>query len=108
MQIELINILTSPLFYGTLTVTLCGILGLLGFIAAIYAVIEVKALQNSTHSVQYMPIDPKVDKENADYIDQWATSEDSVSEQDKLFKEALEDEMPSFAPNDDDKKKYSF
>lgn len=108
MEALAINALTNPLFYVIVVFTLGGMLGFLGLIMSIYAIIEVKALQRSTHSVQYMPIDPEIDKENSEYTNKWATSEASLREQDKLYNEDLEAQMPSFLPDEEDKKTYSF
>lgn len=102
------NILTNPMFYGMILATLGGILGILSLLISIYAIIEVKALMKSTHSIQYMPIDPKIDAENEEILNEWATSEDSIFEQEKLFKENLEEAMPDLVPDEAEKKRYSF
>lgn len=83
-------------------------LGALGFIFACAALIKVMAMERSTHSVQYMPVDPEIEKANKEFLDEWATSEETLKEQNKLFKEDLEDEMPELSPEDDDRKKYIF
>jgi len=108
MKSDVAFYLTNPLTYVIMGSILCSLLGIGGFIMGLTALIQVKALQASTHSVQYMPIDPQIDKENEELMAGWGTSDEAISEQDKLFKEALEEEMPEFVPNEEDKKKYSF
>ena len=54
-------------------------------------------MEKSTHQVTYMPIDEQIDKENQDFMKQWATDDDSLQTQQKVFKEDLEDLMPEFA-----------
>lgn len=97
-------ILTNPLFYAMVIFVISAICGIFGAICAIYAVIEVKALQRSTHQIQYVPIDPKVDAENTE----WATSDAALNQQNKLFAEDIEDSLEPFSPDDDDKARYSF
>ncbi len=83
------------------------------FISVIFSVIAVISLakvigmEKSTHQVTYMPIDPEVDKENQEYM-KWATDEETLKEQKKYFTEDLEDSMPEFMPDDEDKKIHSF
>jgi len=84
------------------------VLSVICLITSIVAVIKVIAMEKSTHQVTYMPIDEQIDKENQDFMKQWATDEDSLSVQQKVYKEDLEDLMPEFAPQDDDKKIHSF
>jgi hypothetical protein len=101
--------LTNPAIYVILVCLLSGIFGFLGFFLGLKALIDVKALQKSTHSVQYMPIDPKIDEENQSYLEEnWATSDDALNEQHKMYQEDIEENMPSFLPEDKDKKRYSF
>jgi hypothetical protein len=101
-------LLTSPLLYVIVIFTLGSIAGFVGFFLGLKALIEVKALQKSTHNVSYMPIDPKMDEANEEFMDEWATSEKALKEQSDMFKDDLDDEMPMLAPQDEDKKKYSF
>jgi len=92
--------------------TICSLLSiafsLILIITSIYAAVKVTAMEKSTHQVTYMPIDEQIDKENQDFMKQWATDDDSLQTQQKVFKEDLEDLMPEFAPEDDDKKIHSF
>jgi len=94
------------------------ILALSGLIiASISAVIGTLAfieVQRSTHSIQYMPVDDAIDKENEAFLktvktdDSWATSPDTLKKQDELYKEELESEMPSFASTDEDMEIISY
>ena len=106
--------LTQTLIFGILALT--GVLfGVLGTILAAYALIEVKSLQRSTHTLQYMPVDEAIDKENQEYLNSlqardkesevshseiWATTEESLNKQRKLYKEDLERSMPEFVEED--------
>ena len=73
--------------------------GILGFVLGLSALIKVNALKESTHTVQWMPL-----KED----ETWATSDESLDTQNKLFKKELEEKMPEFALDDEDKKIFSF
>lgn len=72
------------------------------------AVFKVLAMEKSTHSITYMPIDPEVDKENSEYMKTWATQDASLKKQSKVYKEDLEETMPEFVSDDDDLKIHSF
>lgn len=86
--------------------------GVLGTLLGTYLLIEVKSMQRSTHQIQYMPVDDAIDKENEEYLKSlntdWATSEESLDNQRKLFREDIEESMPEFAPNEDDKETYAY
>lgn len=75
------------------------------------AYIKSQAIEASTHSIQYMPIDPAVDEHNEKLLNKdksWATSEETIKKQQKLFTEELEENMPEFALSDEDKEIISF
>lgn len=57
---------------------------------AVDSEIVVKAMEKSTHSVQYVPMDNAVDEE--------------LSKFQKEYLEELEEEMPFFAPTEEDRK----
>ena len=85
----------------------------ISIILSIKAMIDAKALAKSTHTLQYMPVDEQIDRENKDYLktlqtEPWASSEAAIKKQNKLFSEDLEEDMPEFAPNDEDKEIHSF
>lgn len=78
-----------------------GLLGGLGLILAvistilsIYSLVKVMAMEKSTHTVQLMPVDEDIDKHNQKIMEEWATSEESIAKQQKMYREDLEDEMP--------------
>ena len=75
---------------------------------ALYASIRIIAVEKSTHTVTYQPINEEVDKENRDFIDKWATTEGRIAKDQEDFSEQLEADMPDFFPNDDDRKIHSF
>jgi predicted Holliday junction resolvase-like endonuclease len=99
--------LTLVQVFGILALT--GLLiAVLGTVIAVYSLIEVKSIQRSTHSIQYMPVDDAIDKENQEFIkslqtkkEEWATTEESLNKQRKLFKEDVENVMPEFAEDDE-------
>jgi hypothetical protein len=95
---------------GLLIFSILGLtFGLIGTIFACVAFINVKALEKSTHQVTYMPIDEAIDKENQKYMEEtWATQEESIAKQKKLYKEDLQDVMPEFLTDDEDIKIHSF
>jgi hypothetical protein len=89
--------------------TLGLIFGLLGTILGLLALVKSIAAEKSTHSVQYMPIDEEIDKENNDYLNQsWATKESAIAKDQDEFRQNLEDDMPDFYPDDDDRKVHSY
>jgi len=84
------------------------ILSVICLITSVFAIIKVTAMEKSTHQVTYMPVDEQIDKENQDFMKKWATDEESLKTQNKAYKEDLEDLMPEFTLEDDDKKIHSF
>lgn len=106
--------LTPVLIFGILALT-GFVLAVLGTTIAVFCLIEVKSLQRSTHSIQYMPVDEAIDKENQAFLNSlqtkkegWATSEESLLKQHKMFEEDLENVMPEFATTDEDREILSF
>lgn len=89
------------------------IFGLLGTIIGLVAIVKVIAAEKSTHSVQYMPMDDEIEKANNEYIrkekkEAWATKESAIAKDQEEFRQSLEDDMPDFYPDDDDRKVHSF
>ena len=83
------------------------IIASIGTVIGILAYIDVKSIQRSTHSIQYMPVDDAIDKENEAYLstiqeNDWATSPDVLKEQESLYKDELEKKMPDFVSTDED------
>ena len=87
--------------------SLALLFGLVAVFLGIYAAITVKAMEKSTHSVQFMPVDPEIDKVNKEYSE-WATSNETLEQQEKMFAKELEEQMPEFSPTETDKKRYVF
>lgn len=83
------------------------ILGALGLIIGCIALSKAVGIEKSTHTVQMMPVDPEIDAHNKKIMEQWATKEEAIAKQEKLFKEELEDKMPEFYPEDEDKEVFS-
>jgi len=83
-------------FYIILTLSTCFftiICAILAIITSLWAVISVKSLENSTHKLEYVPIDPKwaaSDKEIEDLNEQseldfpGIDDHDELSDQDRL------------------------
>lgn len=87
---------------------LCLTFSFLSVCLALLAWTKVQALEKSTHTFQYVPIDEEVAKANDKTVEQWATSPESIAQQEKLFKEDRDELMPEFAPDEEDKKLYTF
>ena len=106
--------LTPVLIFGILALTSL-VIAVLGTVIALYSLIEIKSLQRSTHSIQYMPVDKAIDEENQEFLnslqtkkEKWATSEEILKKQHKMFEEDLENVMPEFATTDEDREILSF
>ena len=76
-------------------------------VLGIVALIKIVAMEKSTHSVQYVPIDEEIDKANEEYMQKWATSDSAIKKEQKLYNEELQDEMPEFTLTDEDKEIFS-
>lgn len=105
------------LIYLMVSSILSLIFSVLALIIGSYAAIVCVGSLKATHTVTYMPIDEEIDKANKAFMENqdltsneelWATSDEELAKQDKLYREDLEDIMPEFVPSDKDKKKYSF
>lgn len=93
----------------TISAAVIGLIfGIIGFILGLYAVITVKALERSTHTITYKPIDEEIDKHNQELTSSWATSEEALNKDTKLYREDVEKEMPEFAHTEEEDKIYSF
>jgi hypothetical protein len=75
------------------------------FIVATLSLCRIIGLEKSTHQIQYVPVDEEIEKANEEWR---ATESTTFEEQEKLYKQQLEDELPEFALNDEDKKTFSF
>lgn len=83
------------------------IFAVLGFIFASVALIKIIAMEKSTHTVQMVPMDEEIDKANQEFMKKWASSEEAIAKQNKLYKEDVEEAMPEFALDDEDKEIFS-
>lgn len=83
------------------------IFGVLSFVFASVALIKIIAMEKSTHTVQMVPVDEEIDKANKEYMKKWASSEEAIAKQNKLYKEDVEEAMPEFALDDEDKEIFS-
>jgi uncharacterized membrane-anchored protein YhcB (DUF1043 family) len=81
--------------------------GVIACILAIASLVKVMAFEKSTHRIQYMPIDPEIDKQNEEFVKKWATTDQAFQKEQKLYTDELSDEMPEFAPTDEDKEIFS-
>lgn len=100
MTLEVVLIIISSLSFIFSFITV-------GF--SIKAIIEVKALQKSTHSLEYVPVDPNIDRENEDFLrkDKWASSDKAINDQNEMFKEDLEEKLPEFVVPEEEKEIFS-
>lgn len=64
-------------------------------------------MEKSTHTVQMVPVDEEIDKANQEFMKKWASSEEAIAKQNKLYKEDVEEAMPEFALDDEDKEIFS-
>ena len=82
-------------------------LSLVGLLVAIYALVLAISQSKATHSVHMVPVDEEIERANEEFVKQWSTSEDAITKQNKLYKEDIEENMPEFALDDEDKEVYS-
>ena len=93
------------LIYGAVIASL--FLGVISLLLAVVALIKIIAAEKATHTVQMVPVDEEIDRANQDFINNWATSEEAIKRERKLYQEELEEDMPEFALNDEDKETFS-
>jgi hypothetical protein len=80
------------------------IMSIFGLLLGGYALIKTIAVEKSTHSVHFQPIDETLKEQMKD----WGTSEESLNKQAKLYKEEVEEQLPEFADTEEDIKIHSF
>lgn len=76
-------------------------------LTSVMALIKIMAIEKSTHSIQYVPVDEEIDKANQEYMQKWATDDKSIKKEMKAYQEEIETEMPEFALDDEDKEIFS-
>jgi hypothetical protein len=100
LEVVLIIVSSISLLFSSITV---------GF--SIKALIEVKAMQKSTHSLEYVPVDQDTDRENEAFLakdkESWASSDKAITKQNEMFKDDLEEKLPEFVLSDEDKEVFS-
>lgn len=99
MEITVILNILSIIFAG-----MTCIFSLFALYYSLKAWTACEAMRLSTHTVQYAPVDKEIDKAN----EEWSTKQEAIRKQNKLFSEEVEEEMPEFAQDDEDKEVYSF
>jgi F0F1-type ATP synthase membrane subunit b/b' len=82
---------------------LCLFFSILSTIIGLVALVKVIAAEKSTHTMTYMPVDEEIEKANEEVMRQWATKESAIAKDQELFREDLENEMPDFFPDEDEK-----
>lgn len=100
----------------TIILTFCLTLSFIAVTCGILALIKVIAMEKSTHTMQYVSTEEELknytkqeNTANWDLDSNWATSPETLADQQKKYTEDLKDEgLDFFLPTDDDKKKYSF
>lgn len=95
------------LVVGGVLIGLSSVLSVVALIFSISSLIKSIGAEKSTHSVQYVPIDPETDAENEKFVEKWATSEKSIKKENSLYQEEIDDEMPFFTTTKDDKEVFS-
>ena len=83
--------------------TICLFFSILGTILGLVALIKVIGAEKSTHTMTYMPVDEEIERANEEVLKNWATKESAIAKDQELFREDLENEMPDFFPDEDEK-----
>ena len=83
------------------------IIGSLALLLSSVSIILMVAKEKSTHTVQMIPVDAEIDRANEEYLSKWATSEEAIKEDQKLYNEEIASEMEEFSLTDDDKEVFS-
>jgi len=79
----------------------------LALLLAVVAIIMIVAREKATHTVQMVPVDEEIERANEEFLKQWATSDEAISKQNKMHREEVEEQMPEFALDDEDKEIFS-
>ena len=76
------------------------------------ALCKIIGLEKSTHQIQYVPVDEEIERANAEYLssmnDDWATPSSVFEKDEKIYKKQMEELMPDFMPDEEEKKTRSF
>jgi hypothetical protein len=77
--------MTLFMIFAICCLTICVLCAIIALGVAVLAFVEVKSLQKSTHTMQWMPVDPK-----------WASSEEDLNKATSPGKE----ELPTLDPDE--------
>lgn len=99
MEISQILSIFSIIFSG-----LTCIFSLFALYYSLKAWTSCEAARLSTHTVTYAPVDKEIDEANKE----WATKNESLKKQQDMFREDIENEMPEFYEDEDDKEVFSY
>ena len=85
------------------------IIGALALLFSLTSLVMIMARDKATHTVQMMPMDEEIDRANEEYLtkQKWATSDEAIKKQQKMYNEEVEESMPEFSMDDDDKEVFS-
>jgi len=83
------------------------VISTLALLLACVSLVMIIAREKATHTVQMVPVDEEIERANEEYMKQWASSEKAINEQNKLYREDIENEMPEFSLTDEDLEKIS-
>jgi hypothetical protein len=99
-------VISQELYIFLVTSSIIGLtFACISIILASYAAIQVVGMRNSTHQIQYVPVDEEIEAANKEY---WATDSSVLEKEQNLYNEQLKDDMPEFALDEEDKKTFSF
>jgi len=79
----------------------------LALLLSVVSIIMIIAREKATHTVQMVPVDEEIERANEEFLKQWATSDEAISKQNKMHREEVQEQMPEFALDDDDKEIFS-
>ena len=85
----------------------CAIISTLALLLSSVSIIMMIAKEKATHTIQMVPVDEEVERANEEYMSKWASSDKAIDEQNKLYKEDIENEMPEFSLSEEDMEKIS-
>jgi hypothetical protein len=88
------------------------IIGAVALLLSSISLVLLIAKEKSTHTVQLTPVDTEIDRLNEEFLKNnrkgsWATSEEAIEKQKKMYQEEIEAEMPEFSLDEDDKEIFS-
>lgn len=93
------------LIISSLAFTLSFISTILGLVA----LIKIVAAEKSTHTLTYQPVDEEIERANKEVMENWSKQSQSwVAEDQKNFKEDLEENFPEFLNEEEEDGAISF